>query len=171
MLVNLEIINGNPKTIIEYCMTEFPNGLIPEKFLHDMFRVLNIDIETNEIYTFVLDKEHARLMLDKSGETSTLLDSSKYEFFCHSWRQSIEEFQSELNRIHSNNEHTIIKLCKHAHSILLYQAIYDYNWKEMYLPDICEINKGEMRFTIFRVDKETGKCRQIESINNKLTFV
>ena len=32
MLVNLEIINGNPKTIIEYCMTEFPNGLIPKSF-------------------------------------------------------------------------------------------------------------------------------------------
>ena len=171
MLVNLEIINGNPKTIIEYCKTEFPNGLIPEKFLHDVFRVLNIDIKTDEMYTFILDKEHARLMLDESGETASILDSNKYNFYCHSWRQTIEEFQKELNKIHANNEHTIIKLYKHVHSILLYQAIYDYNWKEMDLPDICEINNGNMHFTIFRVDKETGKCRQIESINNKLTFV
>ena len=170
MIVDLEVMKVNPKDLIKYVHNTFS-----EDFIEDVCKYWDIDVNSNKEFIFIFDKDNRRIMIDKTenGLFEYVNDNNNddtYDFYCYSEKQSVEEFQKELNRIYKNDRiyYREIKLFEHKEDLFLYQFIEDTNYKDIIFPDIEEIKKRNLDFTVFRVDRKTKSCLMIESEYHKL---
>ena len=162
MLVNLEVMKVNPKDLIKYL-----DGIFTEEFLQNIFKdYWRICIESTKEFFFIVDKDNKRVMLNRSNDNiADIYNNEDNDFYCFTDKQSLDEFRKEIRKLYSNDRvyRRQIKIFEHKDGdLFLYQVIEDTNYKDIIFPDIEEIYKHNLIFTIFKVDKKTKICHMIQ---------